>query len=104
MLGAGQTQEFGVYKQNVSAGLAWLIENQEANGDFRAGYTGQAGMYAHGQATIVLCEALALTGDQSFREPAQKAIKFIELAQHGQRWVALIGPARKATPACSAGK
>ncbi len=82
LLGAGQTQEFGVYKRNVAAGLAWLIDNQDSNGDLRAGYSGQAGMYAHGQATIVLCEALALTGDQQLRDPAQRAIKFIELAQH----------------------
>ena len=84
MLGAGQTHEYGAYKQNVAAGLAWLIEHQDANGDLRAGFSGQAGMYAHGQATIVLCEALALTGDQKFRLPAQRAIRFIELAQHGR--------------------
>lgn len=82
MLGAGQTHEFGAYKENVAAGLAWLIENQTANGDLRAGYEGQAGMYAHGQASIVLCEALALTGDQRFHDPSQRAIKFIEFAQH----------------------
>ena len=84
MLGAGQTHEFGAYKHNVAGGLAWLIENQKPNGDLRAGYKGQAGMYAHGQATIVLVEALALTGDQKFRMPALRAIKFIELAQHGK--------------------
>ncbi len=84
MLGAGQTQEYGIYKRNVAAGLAWMIENQKPDGDLRAGYDGQAGMYAHGQATIVLCEALALTGDQQLRKPAQLAIQFIERAQHGQ--------------------
>ena len=83
MLGAGQTHEFGAYKQNVAAGLAWMIENQKENGDLRAGYAGQAGMYAHGQGAIVLCEALALTGDEKLKEPAQRAIRFIELAQHG---------------------
>jgi hypothetical protein len=84
MLGAGQTHEFGAYKQNVAAGLAWMIKNQLANGDLRAGFKGQAGLYAHGQGAIVLCEALALTGDQTFQLPAQRAIKFIELAQHGK--------------------
>ncbi|MFK7767706.1 MAG: prenyltransferase/squalene oxidase repeat-containing protein [Mariniblastus sp.] len=83
MLGAGQTHEFGAYKQNVAAGLAWLIDNQKKNGDLRAGYAGQAGMYAHGQGAIVLCEALALTGDEKLKGPAQRAIRFIELAQHG---------------------
>lgn len=84
LLGAGQTHEFGRYKETVSKGLAWLLKNQAANGDLRAGYEGNPGMYAHGQATIVLCEALAMTGDQKFVEPAQKAIKFIEAAQHGK--------------------
>jgi hypothetical protein len=84
MLGAGQTHEFGAYKENVAAGLAWIIKNQKKNGDLRAGFDGNAGMYAHGQGAIVLCEALALTGDQTFQEPAQLAIRFIEFAQHSQ--------------------
>lgn len=84
MLGAGQTHEFGAYKQNVAAGLAWLIDNQKPDGDLRAGFAGQAGMYAHGQAAIVLCEALALTGDEKLRDPAQRAIHFIEQAQHNR--------------------
>ena len=84
MLGAGQTHEFGAYKQTVAKGLAWLLKHQKSNGDLRANYQGQAGMYAHGQAAIVLCEALALTGDQKFREPSQLAIQFIESAQHSR--------------------
>jgi Squalene-hopene cyclase C-terminal domain len=81
-LGAGQTHEFGIYKSTVTRGLAWLMKNQKSNGDLRANFPGQAGMYAHGQATICLCEAYALTGDERFREPSQNAIRFIENAQH----------------------
>ncbi|MGI9516612.1 MAG: prenyltransferase/squalene oxidase repeat-containing protein [Pirellulaceae bacterium] len=81
-LGAGQTHESGKYKTTVAAGLKWLIEHQRANGDLRYGILSEAGMYAHGQASIVLVEALAMTGDERFREPAQKAIDFIEAAQH----------------------
>ncbi len=84
LLGAGQTHEFGIYKSNVAAGLSWLIKRQKTNGDLRAGFAGQAGMYAHGQASIVLCEAYAMTGDQAFQQPAQNAIQFIESAQHGK--------------------
>ena len=40
------------------------------------------GMYAHGQAAIVLIEAYAMTGDEKLHEPAQRAIRFIEHAQH----------------------
>ena len=81
-LGAGQTHERGVYRENVAKGLKWLIDRQKENGDLRINFSGQAGMYAHGQATIVLCEALAITGDQRFKKPAQLAIDFIESAQH----------------------
>ncbi len=81
-LGAGQTHEYGIYRRVVSRGLTWLIENQKSDGDLRINFPGQAGMYAHGQATIVLCEALAMTGDQRFKLPAQKAVEFIEKAQH----------------------
>ncbi|MEM9942702.1 MAG: prenyltransferase/squalene oxidase repeat-containing protein [Planctomycetota bacterium] len=83
LLGAGQTHEHGTYKRAVGKGLAWLIQNQKRDGDLRAGYQGQAGMYAHGQGAIVLCEALALTGDQKLKGPAQLAIQFIENAQSG---------------------
>jgi uncharacterized protein YfaS (alpha-2-macroglobulin family) len=39
-------------------------------------------MYAHGQATIVLCEAYAMEGDEALRDAAQKAVDFIVEAQH----------------------
>lgn len=81
-LGAGQTQEAGKYKDVVSRGLVWLMENQESDGDLRAGAHDNSGMYAHGQAAIVLCEAFAMTGDERLRRPAQKAIDFIVKAQY----------------------
>ena len=81
-LGAGQTHEYGRYKENVAKGLAWLIQNQKNDGDLRINATESNGIYAHAQATIVLCETLAMTGDEQFREPAQKAIEFIQRWQH----------------------
>lgn len=81
-LGAGQTHLSGIYKDQVSRGLRWMIENQGANGDLRIDSRGQSGMYAHGQGAIVLCEAYAMTGDEMLRGPAQRAIDFIVDAQH----------------------
>jgi hypothetical protein len=81
-LGAGQTHEFGMYKSTVARGLAWLLQEQKANGDLRAGLDNEFGMYTHGQAAIVLIEAYAMTGDEKLRDPAQRAIRFIEKAQH----------------------
>ncbi|MEC9094628.1 MAG: prenyltransferase/squalene oxidase repeat-containing protein, partial [Planctomycetota bacterium] len=82
-LGAGQTHEYGKYKQTVAKGLRWIIDNQDpASGDLRKNVSGNSAMYAHGQAAIVLVEAYALTGDEQFRKPAQLAIDFIVGAQH----------------------
>ncbi|HJS06030.1 MAG TPA: prenyltransferase/squalene oxidase repeat-containing protein [Pirellulales bacterium] len=79
-LGAGQTHTRGIYKETVERGLMWLLEEQESNGDLRG--DGQGRMYAHGIASIVLCEAYALSGDETLRAPAQRAIDFIVRAQH----------------------
>ena len=81
-LGAGQSHFSGRYKSTVSKGLRWLIDHQKPDGDLRANSSGNTGMYAHGQATIVLCEAYELTRDESLRRPAQAAIDFIIDAQH----------------------
>lgn len=81
-LGAGQTHLVGRYKDYVSAGLRWLMSKQKTNGDLRGDSSGNAGMYAHGQGAIVLCEAFLMTGDEELRVPAQRSIDFIVQAQH----------------------
>ncbi|MBC8351261.1 MAG: hypothetical protein H8E66_04710 [Planctomycetes bacterium] len=81
-LGAGQTHLVGRYRDEVSRGLRWLLTHQQDSGDLRADSRDNAGMYAHGQATIVLCEAYMMTGDDTLRVPAQKALDFIVAAQH----------------------
>jgi len=92
-LGAGQTHLVGRYKDTVSGGLRWLVENQDPEtGNLGANWQGSganrrarvdnASIYAHGQATIVLCEAYAMTGDDMLREPAEKAVKHILDMQH----------------------
>ena len=79
-LGAGQTHKQGQYQDVVRAGLRWLVYNQGPDGDLRGPGSGR--MYAHGMASIVLCEAFAMTGDDNLRVPAQRAIDFIVRAQH----------------------
>lgn len=81
-LGAGQTHLVGTYQNTVAQGLRWLLEQQDGSGDLRANSEGNAGMYAHGQGAIVLCEAYFMTGDERLRAPAQAAIDFIVAAQH----------------------
>lgn len=81
-LGAGQTHLSGRYQGAVGRGLRWLIEHQDEEGGLLADSDRQAGMYAHGQAAIALCEAFAMTGDEQLRSPAQKALRFIEASQY----------------------
>jgi hypothetical protein len=81
-LGAGQTHLVGRYRDEVSRGLRWLLSQQRENGDLRGNSQGNTGMYAHGQAAIVLCEAYMMTGDETLRDPAQKALDFIVAAQN----------------------
>lgn len=79
-LGAGQTHESGIYRKAVREGLQWMIARQHYDGDLRGDGIGR--MYAHGQAAIVLCEAFAVSRDESLRMPAQLAIDYIVEAQH----------------------
>lgn len=83
-LGAGQTHQVGVYHRSVRRGLDWLLDNQQPDGDLRGAGDLRAGMYVHGQAAIVLCDALVLTGDERLRGAAQRAIDFICAAQHAE--------------------
>ncbi len=81
-LGAGQTHLTGIYRSHVSGGLRFLLKQQQPDGDLRGDSPEPFGMYVHGQATIVLCEAFAMTQDERLREPAQRGLDFIVEAQH----------------------
>ncbi len=78
-LGAGQTHLTGIYQDTVSRGLRWMMKQQRADGYLQPE---SAGMYAHGQGAIVLCEAYAISGDEQLRAAAQKSIDFIAKSQY----------------------
>jgi hypothetical protein len=74
-LAAGQTHHTkGPYKRTIELGLSWLIGHQGQNGNLLVG----SNMYAHGLASITLCEAYALSKDSRLGLAAQAAIRFIE--------------------------
>ncbi|MEW4488136.1 hypothetical protein AB1L42_08640 [Thalassoglobus sp. JC818] len=83
-LGSGQTHQTGDHQEVVANGLKWLQSVQRSDGNlFDIEEQGrEAHFYAHSQATIVLCEALALTGDESLREPATRAVDYLVRAQN----------------------
>jgi hypothetical protein len=65
----------------VDQGLAYLLRHQTDDGDFGGG------MYAQGLATIAVCEAFGMTGDDRLKRPAQQAVKYLVWAQHqGGGW------------------
>jgi len=80
-LAAGQTHATkGPYRKAVYDALYWLMRNQKRDGDLSAG--GMPRMYAHGMATIALCEAYGMTKNKALGKSAQQAVQFIEAAQH----------------------
>ena len=81
-LGAGYTHQQGKYRQEVAAGLKWLVDHQKPNGDLFTGGSRYAWLYSHGIAAIALCEAYGMTQDPQLRAPAQRAVDFIVAAQH----------------------
>jgi len=79
LLGAGYTHREGEYQQAVRRGLYYLMQRallSDHGHDLREGT-----MYAQGLATIALCEAYAMTGDEQLRPFAQGGIDFICYAQ-----------------------
>jgi hypothetical protein len=103
-LGAGQTHKSGKYTDTVERGLNYLLSHMKdgpegvprvwdrrhkgqklkdkARGSTFFESTGR--MYAHGLASIAMCEAYAMTHDKDLRDPAQEAIDFICFAQDPQ--------------------
>jgi hypothetical protein len=82
MLGAGQTHLQGRYTKQVASGLKFLLAKQKPDGDLRGNGAGR--MYAHGIASIVLCESFALSGDEKLRDAATRAVNYIVQAQHSE--------------------
>ena len=77
-LGAGNTHLEGNYKAPVQKGLYFLLNNQKGNGSL---WEKGGQMYSHGLASIVLCEAYAMTKDRALQKPAQAALNYIVYAQ-----------------------
>lgn len=90
-LGRGETHLAGEHREVIAKGLKWLIDHQNRRGpgdEFDGNlhdideYGRSTTYYAHAQATTALCEAYALTGDESLREPAERAVAFLLRSQH----------------------
>lgn len=81
LLAAGKTHKASKdnkdFDKPVEKGLLYLIRKQnKRDGNFGGG------MYAHGLASIAMCEAYGMTQDPALRRPAQMAVNYIVKAQH----------------------
>ncbi|HTU93059.1 MAG TPA: prenyltransferase/squalene oxidase repeat-containing protein [Gemmataceae bacterium] len=63
------------YSKTVDGAVNWLIGKQSQKGSY------SDDMYAHGIATIAMCEAYGLTSDPRIKMSAQKALNFVVNAQ-----------------------
>ena len=83
-LGAGYAHQEGKYRQTVSRAIAYIKREQDTEGCIgRMGDRRRTGhMYNHGICTLALVEAYAMTKDQGLKEPAERAVDFISVAQN----------------------
>lgn len=88
LLGAGHTQLEGEYREQVSAGLRYLIQQQAEDGSLM---DPSGNMYSHGLAALALCEALAMTRER-YQQPATAQPRWGPSADAGQ------GPATGGPP------
>lgn len=88
-LGAGQTSVEGEHAAVIEKGLRWLVDVQDqATGDLhdqRQEEGRNPAFYAHAMATIALCEALALTRDESLRPAAERSVQYLIKSQHPEQ-------------------
>lgn len=82
MLGAGNTHLEGAYADNVRRGLSYLIRSQHPDGSLAGPATVYEANYCHGMAALAMCEAAAMTGDESAKLSAAAAVRFTMAGQH----------------------
>jgi len=84
-LGAAYDHLSDKYQDQVGKGIKFLVRNQQPNGDLYIPMDrtsdSSCKLYSHGIAALALCEAYGMTQDPALREPAQRAINFIQASQ-----------------------
>jgi outer membrane biosynthesis protein TonB len=83
-LGAGQSHLEGQHREHVQHGLEFLLVSQAADGNLSGDAELFARMYCHGIATLALCEAYALTGDERLKAGVTRAVNYSLRSQHAE--------------------
>ncbi len=74
--GNGNTHRKGKFRQNVVRGWRWLLAEQDDDGSFFHEGPLPHRFYTQGQCTIAACELFAMTKDEKYKEPAQRAVQY----------------------------
>jgi hypothetical protein len=83
LLGAGHIHtKKSRYQDNIGRGLDFLVASQGPEGELYLGGKFNYRYYAHGIATMALCEAYGLSKDPKLKEPAQRAINWLAKTQN----------------------
>ncbi len=77
--GAGHTPEVenSPFHREVLKGWNFLRDRQDDDGNFFHEGASNHMFYTHALCTIALCELYGMTGDEEYREPAQRAVNFL---------------------------
>lgn len=84
LMGSGSTHRGGQYQKELWQAACWLVQQQDRQGFVSADANPHEKMYSQAQATIVLCELYAMTGDSWIRPYAQAACDFAVRSQSPQ--------------------
>jgi hypothetical protein len=77
-----KTNRLGMFAEPIRKGIQWVATQQDENGCFGAAFdasktTDNRGVYNHGLATLMMCEAAGLSADESLRLIAQRGLDYI---------------------------
>jgi hypothetical protein len=81
MGGAGHTHLAGPYRDVVTRGLQFLLDEQETNGSLAGDATLYAKTYCHSMSTFALAEAMAVSGDERLRPAVEAAVGYLVRTQ-----------------------
>ncbi len=79
--GAGMTHRRGQFRPHVERGWKWLLSQQDENGNFFSEGPFNHRFYTNGLCGIALCEIYGMTRDETFREPAERLIRYLVESQ-----------------------
>ena len=79
--GAGNTHQAGRHRAAVTRAMKALVDRQLPEGNFDIPLPQHHTLYAHAQATIVLCELYGMTNDPALEQPAARAVAYAVSAQ-----------------------